>query len=307
MVISLKKGRVFCSWVCPVGIIMWGFSYLSIFRINVDKSNCNGCNKCAKNCKSGAINDHSGKVNTSLCVGCFNCLANCESGAIKIRKKSLLSDSNSIGLKEISKDNIDAGNRRKFLKQLASGLVFLSIPVSFSQFSNETQRYRSEIKKGLVFPPGGEDHYHFLRNCTGCMVCAQKCPAKIIYPSVGVLSSSPVLPSLNFHSGYCTEDCIECLLVCPKGALRKMSIEEKKKTKIARLELSLNKCIIYTYSLECNICAEICPAEAIKMTSMEGASLPSPVVIQEACIGCGKCLYRCPSKGRENIFNFKSN
>ena len=42
---ALKFGRLFCSWICPVGTVLWGLSSISIFRFKVCQSACNNCNK----------------------------------------------------------------------------------------------------------------------------------------------------------------------------------------------------------------------------------------------------------------------
>ena len=305
LLITLKKGRFFCSWVCPVGTTLWGFSFLSIFRLKINKTLCSGCNICVENCKSGAIDARWEKIDTALCVGCFNCLHSCESNAISIVGKSTtiaIKAPETKKNKDFAQENVES--RRKFLKQIATGVVVLVVPFSFSELNNEREKNQIKTRSNFIFPPGGLDYYRFIDHCTGCMVCAQKCPSKIIFPRIGTFKSSQVLPILNFQNGYCTENCIECTLVCPTGALRKMSVDEKETTKIANLELNLGSCIIKTDSLECNICAEICPVNAIKMISNPEGSLPLPNIIQKNCNGCGKCLYRCPAKKKETIFVF---
>jgi len=307
LLLSIKKGRFFCSWICPVGTILWGLSFVSIFRLKIDKSLCNGCNKCVKGCKSGAIDDDWEKIDTVLCVGCFNCISTCKDGAIELTRKSRQINIKYVEVKDISIRQNRAVNRRSFLQKMLSGIFVLSFPFGYTGLGFEDEKPKKMVNKKFIFPPGGEDHNRFFQNCTGCMVCAQKCPSKIIFPSVGLSGNAPVFPALYFQNGYCTEDCINCLLVCPTGALRKMSVAEKKTTKIADLELNLNKCIVHTDSLECNVCAEICPVSAIKMIRQKDDTLPLPIVIQKDCIGCGKCLYRCPAKKRETIFIFSIN
>jgi Fe-S-cluster-containing hydrogenase component 2 len=75
---------------------------------------------------------------------------------------------------------------------------------------------------------------------------------------------------------------------------------------MATLELELKECRIAAEGLECAICAEICPLHAIEMKTFADQEYPVPVVIQEKCNGCGKCLYRCPVRKKEEIFRFYS-
>jgi ferredoxin len=300
LLVSVKFGRLYCSWICPVGTALWGFSTLSIFRLKIDQTLCNGCNKCSDICKSGAIDKIDRKIDAVFCVACFKCPGVCKSEAIKIERKSF----HSLLEKDISKgkNNLrqNTEGRRKFIKQIASGVLLFSMPVELNRIN-----YGSEVdqKRNIVFPPGAEDYKRFISQCTGCMQCALKCPTKIIYPATGISGSSPVLPVLNFKNGYCSEDCVACSQVCPTNALQKLSVVIKKKTKIADLVINTDECIVSTDSLECNVCAEICPVTAIKMIPQPGA-LPVPAVIQSDCIGCGKCLLRCPSKKNESIFTF---
>ena len=138
------------------------------------------------------------------------------------------------------------------------------------------------------------------------MLCAQRCPSKIIISSIGSFDGSPILPVLNFKDNYCLEDCVACSQVCPTGALQEVRVEEKNTTKMAYLKLDLTACQIVAEGLECAICAEICPLHAIEMKRIPDQKYPIPVVIQNLCNGCGKCQFRCPVKQREDIFRFTS-
>lgn len=157
-----------------------------------------------------------------------------------------------------------------------------------------------------VFPLGSTNWKRFKSTCTGCMICAEKCPSQIITPSFHSLGSSPVLPTLHFLNNYCLEDCIACSEVCPAGALEEVLPVNKKTTRMATLELKLTECRIVKEGLECSICAEICPLNAIKMINVSDRDLKIPTVIQDVCNGCGKCQYRCPDTEKDKIFRFSS-
>ena len=303
---AINQGRFFCSWLCPVGTILWGFSKLSLFKFRIDQSACNHCNKCLVGCKVGAISRQTKLIDQALCVGCFNCLSVCNRHAVKIMtKKSGDIRDGIIAVNEDKKVGITE-NRRMFLRQFSSALFVMSIPLSVIS-SNEWQGIQSgKVKLLPVFPLGAMNLQRFKTKCTGCMLCAQKCPSKIIMPSIGSFDGSPILPVLHFKYNYCLEDCVVCSQVCPTGALQKVRVEEKNNTKMASLKLDLTACQIVAEGLECAICAEICPLHAIEMKRIPDQKYPIPVVIQNACNGCGKCQYRCPVKQSENIFLFTS-
>jgi len=301
---AIKHGRFFCSWLCPVGTMLWGFSRLSLFKFRIDQSACNHCNKCLVNCKAGAISKQTKLIDPALCVGCFNCLSVCNQQAVKLmpernenKKERMVDENEKVGITE---------NRRKFLRQFSSALLVMSIPLSVIS-SNEWQGIQSgKVQLITVFPLGAMNLDRFKSKCTGCMLCAQKCPSKIITASIGSFNGSPLLPVLNFKENYCLEDCVVCSQVCPTGALQKVRVEEKNTTKMASLILDLTACQIVAEGLECAICAEICPLHAIEMKRIPGQKYPIPVVYQNLCNGCGKCQYRCPVKKKEKIFQFTS-
>lgn len=299
---AIKQGRFFCSWLCPVGTMLWGFSKLSVFKFRIDQTTCNQCNKCISGCKSGAISKQTKIIDQAVCVGCFNCLTVCNQQAVKImpeksgNKRVRIVDEK-VGITE---------NRRKFLRQFSSALFVMSIPLSVIS-SNQWQGIQSgKVQLLPVFPLGSMNLKRFKNKCTGCMLCAQRCPSKIIIASIGSFEGSPILPVLNFKDNYCLEDCVACSQVCPTGALQEVRVEEKNTTKMASLKLDLAACQIVAEGLECAICAEICPLHAIEMKKPPDQKYPIPLVIQNLCNGCGKCQFRCPVKQREDIFRFTS-
>jgi ferredoxin len=301
---ALKKGRFFCSWLCPVGTMLWGLSKLSLFKFRIDSPACNHCNKCLVSCKAGAICKQTKIIDQALCVGCFNCLSVCNQRAVKIlpqrngNKREMIVDENE---KSDFKEN-----RRKFLRQFSSALFVISVPLSAIS-RNQWQGIQSgKVQLLPVFPLGATNLARFKSKCTGCMLCAQRCPSKIIVPSFGSFDGSPIVPVLNFRDNYCLEDCVVCSEVCPTGALEQVRVQEKKSIKMASLKLDLTACQIVAEGLECAICAEICPLHAIEMKRITDQRYPVPVVIQNLCNGCGKCQYRCPVKKRETIFQFTS-
>jgi ferredoxin len=301
---ALKKGRFFCSWLCPVGTMFWGLSKLSLFKFRIDEPSCNHCNKCLVSCKAGAIGKQIKLIDQALCVGCFNCLSTCTQGAVK-----LLPQKNGNKVERIVDENEKIGkteNRRKFLRQFSSALFVATIPLSVIS-RNQWQGIQSgKMQIFPVFPLGATNLARFKSKCTGCMLCAQRCPSKIIIPTLGSFDGSPILPILNFKDNYCLEDCVVCSELCPTGALEKVREEDKKTTKIASLKLDLTSCQIVAEGLECAICAEICPLHAIEMKRILDQKYPVPVVIQNLCNGCGKCLFRCPVQKRQDIFQFSS-
>ena len=81
--------------------------------------------------------------------------------------------------------------------------------------------------------------------------------------------------------GYCAYNCNKCSQICPSGAIKKLSLQEKQHTKIAVVRIS-NDCV------GCSHCVRICPIGAISMKDNKA------ILDNSKCIGCGKCKSVCP-------------
>ena len=81
-VLSFGWGRLWCNSICPVGTVLGFFSRFSLLKPVIDSSKCNGCKKCARNCKAMCINAESHTIDYSRCVACMDCLDNCHQKAI---------------------------------------------------------------------------------------------------------------------------------------------------------------------------------------------------------------------------------
>lgn len=87
-VMAWVGGRVYCNTICPVGTFLGLISRYSILKPVIDTNKCNGCTKCAKNCKASCIDAKNHKIDYSRCVVCLDCINNCSTNAIsfKLRK-----------------------------------------------------------------------------------------------------------------------------------------------------------------------------------------------------------------------------
>jgi ferredoxin len=301
---SIKKGRFFCSWICPVGTLLWGVSKLSFLRFKINTKICNHCNQCYFNCKSGAIDVREKAIDPALCVGCFNCLSVCDKNAISVTPDLFGKKKDNSVNNSIIANTGPAENRRRFIKQVAFGLVVLGTPHLNIKPSVWHADISGSEKKSRIFPLGSNDLNRFKSQCTGCMICAERCPSGIIFPDSDFSFGSPIIPVLDYRKNYCLEECVLCSHSCPTGALQKVLPSEKKSIRMANLELNLAKCRIVDEGLECSLCADICPLDAVEMTLDKNHKFRLPVLKQDLCNGCGKCMARCPVSDRAQIFHF---
>jgi len=107
-------------------------------------------------------------------------------------------------------------------------------------------------------------------------------------------------PHLVPEIGYCEYTCTLCGEVCPTGAIPKLSVEEKKRTKLGIAKVDRSKCLAWSQNTQCIVCEEHCPVANKAIKIVEGGVL-KPFVDPELCIGCGICQNKCPARPERAI------
>jgi ferredoxin len=145
--------------------------------------------------------------------------------------------------------------------------------------------------KPSVLPPGATER--FAETCTRCYACISACPPKIIRVKANSGLKELHMPELCFDHGACEESCNQCSQVCPTGAIRTLSHDEKWKRKIGIARVKKGKCLAWADNEYCMVCDEYCPYSAIE-TVWRG-DVACPVVNPDLCRGCGACENACPA------------
>lgn len=116
-------------------------------------------------------------------------------------------------------------------------------------------------------------------------------------------------PRLIPRIGGCEKNCNKCGQVCPTGAIRKLSLEEKTYAKMGTAVIDKSRCIAWEQDKVCLICDEACPFNAISSfnETIQGKTLLRPFVDERICTGCGLCEARCPIDGPGAIEVFSIN
>ena len=110
---------------------------------------------------------------------------------------------------------------------------------------------------------------------------------------------------MAFDRGYCRPECVKCSEVCPTGAIKPITKEDKSAIQIGHAVWVKDLCIVNTDGMSCGNCERHCPTKSIQMVAKDPAdpkSLKIPVINTETCIGCGACEYLCPSRPYSAIY-----
>ncbi len=178
-------------------------------------------------------------------------------------------------------------SRRQFLTLSSLAIALPAISAIEKKLPTQSSAPSSPCRP--VSPPGVKTIDSLLRLCVGCGACISACRSKVLRPAVneyGMLH--PLVPVMDFDNSSCLFDCNDCTQVCPTGALRPISIQEKQNTAIGLATLDADLCV------GCGRCARQCPKSAIEMKNLPGRERRIAIIDQSKCIGCGVCQNVCP-------------
>ncbi len=322
-VLAWRNGRTYCNTVCPVGTFLGFLAKYSWFKPVIDTSKCVDCGLCGRRCKAACINSKAHEIDYSRCVACFDCLENCSQHAIKYihpRKSMTMAPNDALvveGMKEAepavagaSQNQVKEAAPDKGRRGFLTGVVAVTAAATLGAQEKKVDGGLAAIvdkkvprRKTPIVPPGALSLDNLRDRCTGCQLCVSVCPNGVWRPS-----SDPehlMQPECSYERGHCRPECTKCSEVCPAGAIREISREEKSSVKIGRAVWVKENCLVTTDGVECGNCARHCPSGAILMVpSVPGDenSPKIPAVNDERCIGCGACEHLCPARPFSAIY-----
>jgi ferredoxin len=297
--LGLLGQRFWCRCVCPSGALLSLAGWLGPNRRQV-KTTCTGCGHCVDLCPFDAIQeDH--RARPLDCGFCQTCVDNCPSRAISFAPRWRAQAGGREVLEAACQPPM---SRRAMVASLLGGAAAVL-----------TVRASGTPSKPLLRPPGSVPEARFLDLCIRCGECLKVCPGSVLQPAgfeagLDALWTPVLLPT---HAG-CHQNCNFCTQVCPTGAIRPLTIQEKKTIHIGRAVIDPEQCLPRRGQRDCQLCYDECRAagyHAIEMRHIplptgdvpagalapseeeEMASIRAPFVNSVACVGCGLCEFRC--------------
>lgn len=283
--LAWRHGRTWCNTLCPVGTVLGLLSKFALFKVRIDMSKCNSCGACGTKCKASCIHSSEHAIDYSRCVGCFDCLETCNKKALVYRLPFAS-----------AKQESNASRRRFLLTGLATATVAPQIWAQAKAAAAALGGKKAFQTEHPITPPGSVSREHFGSQCTSCHLCVSKCPSHVLKPAFMEYGLGGMMqPTVNFDKGFCNFDCTVCGDICPNGAIRPLTLEQKHLTQMGYVVFIEENCIVYTDGTSCGACSEHCPTQAIAMVPYKDG-LTIPHVNTDICVGCGGCEYVCPAR-----------
>lgn len=296
LALNARKERFWCRYLCPTGALLGLLSRVNLFKLRIDPEKCIECGLCTQHCQTQAQPFPNDKWKSGECVYCETCAAICPTAAIGFPAGAAAEKTTNVS-------NVDL-SRRKVL--LSTFLGLFAVP-----FFRLTP-FRDRASPKLIRPPGSLAEAGFLAKCVKCGQCMRACPTNGLQPALAEAGPEGLwTPVLVPKIGYCEYYCSLCTQVCPTGAIKELTIEEKGEVKIGTAWVRKERCIPYVLGKPCIVCEEHCPVspKAIKLVDVEAHLADGRVVVQkgpvvdiELCIGCGICENKCPVMDDPAIF-----
>ena len=294
----ILRGRLFCNSLCPVGALLSLISKHSIFKLKPN-DNCNGCGLCSMRCKAQCIDNKNRTLDFSRCVACYNCIDVCNRKAIGY-VPFWKSKDKTVKIVEKQSDKIAGESYLMTKRDFFAAITALIGTAITSRAQNEKKKPIYE-KNYRITPPGSKSLKHFSGHCTACHLCVAQCPTGVLKPAFRQYGLAGfMMPVMDYEASFCNFECTLCSEICPNNAIKRLTVEEKKRTQIGKVVFVRELCVVYNDETDCGACSEHCPTKAVDMIPYKGSRIPE--INPEICIGCGGCEYICPVRPLRAIY-----
>lgn len=139
-------------------------------------------------------------------------------------------------------------------------------------------------------PPGALDESAFRRACTRCTDCLEACPYDAIRrlgPEFGDADGTPAIIVREAPCYLCQD--MPCVAACTTGALRPV---ERQEIAMGTAVIDLDQCY-QAHGQPCDYCVTRCP---LKQAAINWDDRRWPKINPDGCVGCGVCAHLCPAE-----------
>ncbi len=300
--LAWRGGRTYCNTLCPVGTVLGLLSRWSWLKVRINTDKCVSCGLCERACKASCIDSKNHTIDYSRCVVCGNCLDTCSHGALNILSPRPLHQEGEL--------KPEATSLREARRAMLVGAAIVMAEAVLAQTGKKVdgglamiEDKKAPSRTTPLTPPGSLGADNMRHHCTACQLCVTQCPNDVLRPGGDLMSL--MQPVMSYERGYCRPECNRCSEVCPTGAIRPISVEEKVSTVIGHAVWIKENCVVLSDGVACGNCARHCPSEAIMMVQLDPDDELSPMVPavdRSRCIGCGACEYVCPARPFSAIY-----
>lgn len=281
--------RFWCRVICPLGALLGILSRFTLVNMHRDEKACNECTICAHGCQGAASPEKQGKWKAAECMLCFNCSATCPQDALNFK----------FGVQKGTTDSKPDLSRRGLIASVILGGA--SVPLVRASTDPDV-----DPLPGAIRPPGSCEEKDFVARCIKCGQCMKVCPNNALHPALAQAGFEGVwTPVIIPRIGYCEPTCTLCSQVCPTGAIRDFTAEDKKenRVKVGTAFFDRGRCLPWAMAKDCMVCEEFCPTspkaiwfEKKEVQGPDGkfVEINHPHVDPGLCTGCGVCENVCP-------------
>jgi len=290
--------RFWCCYVCPTGALFSVCNRMRLSERRVTEA-CVKCGRCVKTCSFAAI-DEDFSTRFRNCTFCQSCAGVCPAGAIEFTSRWSRSDAVPL-TQGVAPE--EAVSRRGLLAGLGVASV-AGVGTSLAVGSASA----AESGAPPIRPPGSVPEDQFLQLCIRCGQCIKVCPNNVLQPA-GLEHGFNGLwtPCVVADWSGCEPSCSNCGQVCPTGAVRALTLEDKRAARIGLAQVDQRICLPHAGQGACQLCVDECRMAAYnaieflrvggevneKGEPVDDSGCLAPVVREDRCIGCGLCQMRC--------------
>lgn len=184
----------------------------------------------------------------------------------------------------------DVPSRRRFVVQ---GATFLAGGAALGGHLLSPGATTAESDRAPIRPPTAGAEGAFQMACVRCGLCGTVCENGCIrYFGLHEPRWGALTPFLDVRRRSCTL-CMRCTEICPTSALTPVPDRLEivaEEVDMGTAVVDPDRCLSYLGRV-CGYCHDACPlpGDAIRLVPPA-----RPVVVEDGCVGCGRCVEMCP-------------